>query len=81
MKKHKFLKDFFDGFKYLGLLISSFVNAVLLSIVYILGVGASNVLSKTSKKNLLDLKGDASSSYWSDIDKNTAPVEEYLRQF
>jgi len=76
MSKTNQLKDFQNGLKEFGLCISTVVNTVLLSIVYIIGVGIASLANKVSKKELLELK-KKDGSYWSDFHQSN----KYYRQF
>lgn len=62
--------------------IALIVNSILLSLVYVIGVGVTYLISKVSKKNFLDVEIDKNKqSYWEELNLQTSPREEYLRQF
>lgn len=50
------MKQFFKGFKDFGHIITNTINFILLTIVYILGIGLTSILSKIFKKNLQIIK-------------------------
>ena len=79
------IKDFIIGFrkgiKEFGHNFSIIVNVVLLSIVYVLGVGLTWILAKIFKKNFLETKLSEKSTYWDDLNLKKKPKEEYYRQF
>ena len=79
-------KEFFDnlkkGQKNFGEDIANLVNSVLLTFVYIIGVGPTSILGRLFGKNFLNLKPDKNrKSYWEDLDINKRNIEEYYRQF
>ena len=79
-------KDFFvgfkDGFLDFGHSIGAIINSLLLSIVYIIGVGLTSVFAKVFKKHFLDLKIDKKKkSYWNDLDLKEKKIEKYYRTF
>ena len=80
------LKRFFSGFKKglksFGHNISLVVNSVLLTIVYLIGVGATSIVAKLIGKHFLDKKiSKEQSTYWSELVLKKKPIEEYYRQF
>jgi DNA-binding MurR/RpiR family transcriptional regulator len=68
------------GFKKFGEAIATIVNSVLLSIVYIIGVGATAITAKFVKKKFLKLNKN-SQSYWEDLNLTKEPIENYYRGF
>ncbi len=78
----RFFKGLSLGSKSFGKDLSSFVNAVILSIVYFLGIGVISIIAKLFRKNFLEMKpSDGKDGYWSDLDIKKRPVENYYRQF
>jgi len=82
----KTTKNFFSGFKKgqneFGSIISSIINAILLSLVYFIGVGINSVFAKISNKDFLSLKKEkAADTYWEDLNLTKKTLEEYYRQF
>ena len=77
-----FLKGFKNGVKDFGQLISSIINIILLTILYIIAIGPTSIILKLFKKKLLILdKKENSPTYWADYDLKTEPEENYYRQF
>ena len=76
MKQQNSLKEFQHGLKEFSTCISTIVNTVLLSIVYIVGVGIASLSNKLSKKELLELK-QKDTTYWSDFKQS----DKHYRQF
>ena len=82
----KLLRHFFGGFnegmKKFGNNISVIINSVLLSIVYLIGVGIVSIFAKLFGKHFLDTKiSENSKSYWSNLNLKKQPLENYYRQF
>ncbi len=80
------IKLFFKGFKKgvnsFGCKISIIVNSVLLSVVYLIGVGVTSLIAKVSGKHFLDMKISKSrETYWSELNLRKKTREEYYRQF
>ena len=83
MKK---LKQFFNGFKKgikdFGENISIIVNSILLTVVYLIGVGITSLFAKIFKKHFLGIKiSKKARTYWSDLNLKKKPMKEYYRQF
>lgn len=77
-----FIKGFKTGTKMFSNNISTIVNAVLLTLVYLVGVGATSIFAKiTGKKFLQTRLSKEKETYWSDMDLKKKPMEEYYRQF
>ena len=78
------LKQFFEGFrkgmKNFGYNIALIINTILLTLVYLIGVGLTSIFAKIVKKHFLEMKL-SKSSYWSDLNLKKKPIEEYYRQF
>jgi len=82
MKKLKqFFKGFKEGLKDFGDNISIIVNTILLSFVYLIGVGLTSVIAKMFKKRFLHLKKSKKDSYWIDLNLKKKKMGEYYRQF
>lgn len=64
--KVKSLNIFYNGFKEFSKVIITTVNFILLSIVYILGVGLTSLIAKFFNKHFLDLKKKDVKSYYND---------------
>ncbi len=54
--------------------------SILLVIVYFLGVGLTFIFAKLSGKHFLD-KNKNPNTYWSNLNLNEKPLEEYYEQF
>jgi len=77
-----FIKGFKKGQKNFGENIGIIINSILLSFVYIIGVGLTSIFSKIVKKDFLDLKiKKEDESYWSELNLGKKPLQEYYRQF
>ena len=83
MRKSKdFFKGFKEGMKVFGYNISVIINSILLSFVYLIGVGITSVFARLVGKSFLDVKiSKGKKSYWSDLNLKKKPIEEYYRQF
>src|SRR3989344_2918389 len=82
----KMIKSFFIGFwegqKLFGETIAIVINTVLLSVVYVIGVGLTSIAAKLFGKHFLDLKlDDKMKTYWIDLNLGGASVNDYYRQF
>jgi len=79
------LKQFFRGFKKgmgnFGYNISLIINTILLTFVYLIGVGLTSIFAKIFGKHFLEEKSPKKESYWSDLKLKKKPIEEYYRQF
>jgi len=79
------IKEFFTGFKIgmknFGDNISIIINSVLLTIVYIIGVGITAFFARIKKKRFLDTKISGKKSYWNDLNLSKKKLKEYYRQF
>ncbi len=60
-------------------LISSVINSILLSIVYLIGVGSTSIIAKLSKKHFLDLN-ESNGTYWKDLNLKKKQIKNYYRQ-
>ena len=80
------IKIFFRGLKRgmsnFGSGISLIINSIILGIIYILVVGITSLIAKLSKKHFLDLEISLEKkSYWTELNLNKKPTEEYYKQF
>tara|TARA_Y100000310_G_scaffold330908_1_gene403485 strand:+ start:976 stop:1218 length:243 start_codon:yes stop_codon:yes gene_type:complete len=79
--KH-FIAQIYKGQKIFGEDIAAIINSVLLTIVYILGIGLTSLTAKILRKSFLDLKpSPRKKTYWQDLNITKRPLEEYYRQF
>ncbi len=82
MKKMlSFLKGFEKGFENFGKFIKDVVNYILLTIVYIIGVGFTAIIAKIFGKKFLNIKKQKKSTYWTDLNLKKEKIENYYRQF
>ncbi len=77
-----FTKSFADGFKQVGHCIGEIVNAALLLVVYLIGVGLTSIAAKLVRKRFLATKIEPKSkTYWKELGLKRQPIEEHYRQF
>jgi hypothetical protein len=82
----KSTKKFFEGFKegcdlFAGN-IRVIINTILISIVYIFGIGITSILAKIAGRHFLDMKlSTKRETYWSELGLKRKPVDEYYKQF
>ena len=82
MKIKHFFTGFKEGFTEFGHNISTIVNSVLLSFVYLFGVGITSIIAKITKKYFLETEIKKSQkSYWSNLDLKKQKIDDYYRQF
>ena len=73
---------FKKGISEFGQNISTLVNFILLSIVYLFGVGFTSIVSKIFEKKFLETKlSKNKKTYWSKLDLKKESLEEHMRQF
>lgn len=77
----QFLKGFKRGMENFGMGIAIIVTTVLLSLVYLIGVGSTHIVAKLFGKHFLETKLSKKGTYWSDLNLKKKPIEEYYRQF
>lgn len=80
------IKQFVDGFKkgqkMFGETIAVIVNSVLLTLVYIVGIGITSIVARIFKKKFLETEIlFKERSYWNDLNLHKKKLEEYYRQF
>lgn len=78
-------REFFDGFK-IGVktfnqTITAIINTILLTFVYVVGIGIPSIIAKLFGKHFLDIKPSKKDTYWSDLNIKTKPLNEYYKQF
>jgi hypothetical protein len=76
-----FFKGFREGMRAFGENIAIIVNSLLLSLVYLLGVGPTSVLAKVTGKIFLKKKPSPTDTYWEKLDINGRKLNRYYRQF
>ena len=75
------LKKILKPLEFLGKIISSMVNFILLSIVYFLGIGLTSIIAKVFNKKFLDLKKENKKTYWEEKEMSDKEFQDYFRQF
>lgn len=71
-----------QGMHFFGERISTLVNTLLLSGVYLFGIGLPSILARLTGKQFLEMKLDRESpSYWRSIEEKEKSLKHYLRQF
>lgn len=82
VKMKSFIQQFKKGQKEFGEDIAIIINSILLSIVYLFGVGLTSSIAKVFRKRFLDLKIDPKvKTYWCDLNLTKKPINEYYKQF
>jgi|TARA_Y100000310_G_C20554072_1_gene749620 hypothetical protein len=76
-----FLNGLKEGNRMFGEDIASVINFILLTFVYLFGVGITSMIAKLSGKNFLEIKNFNKDSYWSKLDLDKREKGEYYRQF
>ena len=78
-------KQFFEGAKKgmsnFGHNIALIINTILLTFVYLIGVGLTSIFAKIFRKHFLETKLSKKDTYWSDLNLKKKPIGEYYRQF
>jgi hypothetical protein len=78
----QFIRGFKKGFTGFSLNINSVISSILLSVVYILGVGLTSMLARLVGKHFLDVElSKKGETYWSDLNLEKKHIERYYRQF
>ena len=75
------LKKILKPLEFLGKIISSMVNFILLSIVYFLGIGLTSIIAKIFNKKFLDLKKENKKTYWEEKEMSDKEFQDCFRQF
>ncbi len=77
-----FFRGLKEGFIEFGHAVSGIVNTVVLSVVYLLGVGVTSLAAKIAGKTFMDVRLEpGSASYWREFEKKDARIEDAYRQF
>ncbi|MBU1118954.1 hypothetical protein KKH43_03680 [Patescibacteria group bacterium] len=76
----EFFKNYKKGLHFFGESISAIVSSVLLTFVYIVGVGCTAVVARVARKRFIDYNLDKK-TFWKEVDSREKTKEEYLRQF
>ena len=79
----KNIKQFFNGFKEgavdFNKNLTTLINVILLTLVYIIGIGIPSIIAKVSGKHFFDTS--RRDTYWLDLNIKKKPLEEYYKQF
>jgi hypothetical protein len=76
------LKNFKKGMALFGSDIALIVNSILLSIVYIIGVGFTSIISKILGKSFIEKKiHRKKNSYWTNLNLKKNKIDKYYRLF
>lgn len=80
------IKEFVEGYKKgqknFGDNISTIINSILLTLVYILGIGLTSIFAKIFKKHFLSLKIDKNKmTYWEDLNLSNKTMGDCYKQF
>jgi hypothetical protein len=75
-----FFKGIKEGMKEFGQNITIIVNSILLSIVYLIGVGPTSIIAKIFGKSFLQ-KELVKETYWTDLNLEKEDKDNYYRQF
>ncbi|MAF35941.1 hypothetical protein CL622_02380 [archaeon] len=82
VKLNIYIKDFHNGIKEFGENISTLVNAILLGLVYVIGIGITSIIAKLAKKNFMEKKIlKLNSTYWEELNLSKKSFNEYYKQF
>jgi hypothetical protein len=81
MKKYNFIEGIKVGQRAFADTIATIINSILLSFVYLIGIGLTSITAKIFKKKFLDLNKKNSKTYWQDFNLTKKPLETYYRQF
>ena len=76
------LKGFKRGLGLFGENISTIVNTLLLSVVFLIGIGLTSLFAKITGKVFLEMKLSSKvDTYWLDLNQKVKSDDEYYRQF
>lgn len=69
------------GQKLFGETISVIINSILLTLVYLFGVGLSSIFGKIFGNKFLDSTNINKESYWAELNLTKKSIETYYKQF
>ena len=75
------IKGFKKGMGNFGQNIALIINTILLTFVYLIGVGLTSIVAKIFRKHFLEIRMSNKETYWNDLNLKKRPIEEYYRQF
>ena len=61
--------------------IAVIINTILLTFVYLIGVGLTSIVAKISRKHFLEMNLSKNDTYWSDLNLKKKSIDKYYRQF
>ena len=76
----KYLDEFKKYLKNFQHSINTGINVILLSIVYIVGVGFTSIFAKLLNKHFLELEFSKKNTYWLDLNLKKKKFEDYFKQ-
>lgn len=79
MNLKELFKEFKEGMEDFNKNITIIINVILLTFVYIAGIGIPSILAKMFGKHFLDTSNK--DTYWSDLSLKKKPLKEYYKQF
>ena len=80
--KNRFLEGFKEGATVTGRKINFLVTTLILSLVFLIGLGPSAVIAKLFRKKFFETKiSKDTSTYWSKLNLESEPIEEYYKQY
>ena len=78
----KLFEGFKAGFREVGEVLAGLVNLLLLSLVYLAGVGLTSIVAKIFGKHFLNLKQQKDKkTYYEELNLSKESKETYYRQF
>ena len=78
----KFIEGFKEGQKEFGEIVAVIINSVLLTFVYVFGVGLTSIIGKLFGKGFLHSeKQESEKSYWVDLNLEKEELKNYYKQF
>ena len=81
-KSRRFFIGFKKGMQNFGYNLTAIINTILLSIVYLIGVGFTSIFAKLFRKHFIETKTSSKrETYWSNINLKKKPIENYYQQF
>ena len=80
-KINQYWIGFQKGVREFGYSLATLINSILLSFVYVLGVGLTHVVAKLKGKHFLETGPTDKETYWMDLGLHKRPLEDYYRQF
>tara|TARA_Y100000310_G_scaffold336305_1_gene420452 strand:- start:261 stop:503 length:243 start_codon:yes stop_codon:yes gene_type:complete len=77
-----FIEGFKEGQSEFGETIAVIINSILLTFVYVFGVGLTSIIGKIMGKRFLHSEKEKNKkSYWKDLNLEKEKIENYYKQF